>query len=693
MPVGPPIRAVVCCVVSVAVLAAAPAASAAPCPGTIQTQVNAATDGQVIALPAGSCSITLTISNTHAFVLQGAPSGTTLTPEDATQPVISATGAMTFALTGVTFTGGSVVPAVQVSSTVNGAEGVTITHDTFTGNGQSGLEIDSGATAAASATVVSNDLFSGNTTDAFGGGAELVGAARFVVAGDTFTGNSTVGSIHGGGGLDLEDGNGLTSPVTISGNTFGGMAAGAANSTPGLGAGALVSLDHGQTLTLTGNSFIDNAITGAGVATAPRVGAGIAIVDDVTDTAFPVNQSGNVFSGNVIDETEASGSTGLAAGGAGEWAYGVNVTSTDDTFTNNRVAVNDGAPPEGGALGVLGTNQTPTPQPGTFAGANDVFMGNSTASRGWGGAIYVGGPPAYCASGCAGSSLTLADSTVAHNSVDAGAGSEGGALWGSPNDGLTIHNSIVFSNSPQAEIFGFAAPSFGFSDVCSESGGPAVTGSGNICADPQLDAGGHETQSSPTIDAGSNALVAPGLSTDAGGGPRILAGHPGCGAASAIVDMGAFEAPMGPIPPCAPSISPVTPVVSAVHQSHSVWRLGKKVAHITRKRIQVGTTFSFKLNIPARVRFAFTQSSKGRKVARKCVPVTRRNKRKHTCTRTVAVATLSFAGHAGTNKVSFQGRVSRTKKLKPGRYRLVITASNSAGKKSKPQSLSFTIAH
>jgi hypothetical protein len=43
--------------------------------------------------------------------------------------------------------------------------------------------------------------------------------------------------------------------------------------------------------------------------------------------------------------------------------------------------------------------------------------------------------------------------------------------------------------------------------------------------------------------------------------------------------------------------------------------------------------------------------------------------------------------------VSFQGRVSRTKKLKPGRYRLVITASNSAGKKSRPQSLSFTIAH
>jgi hypothetical protein len=42
--------------------------------------------------------------------------------------------------------------------------------------------------------------------------------------------------------------------------------------------------------------------------------------------------------------------------------------------------------------------------------------------------------------------------------------------------------------------------------------------------------------------------------------------------------------------------------------------------------------------------------------------------------------------------VRFQGRITRRKKLKPGRYTLVITATNSAGQRSLPRSLTFTIA-
>ena len=53
--------------------------------------------------------------------------------------------------------------------------------------------------------------------------------------------------------------------------------------------------------------------------------------------------------------------------------------------------------------------------------------------------------------------------------------------------------------------------------------------------------------------------------------------------------------------------------------------------------------------------------------------------------------TLSFPGHDGTNSVLFMGRVSRTEKLKPGRYTLVITATNTAGQKSAPRKLGFTI--
>jgi hypothetical protein len=48
-------------------------------------------------------------------------------------------------------------------------------------------------------------------------------------------------------------------------------------------------------------------------------------------------------------------------------------------------------------------------------------------------------------------------------------------------------------------------------------------------------------------------------------------------------------------------------------------------------------------------------------------------------------------GHAGTNKVRFQGRLSRTKKLQPGRYTLTITAIDSAGNRSNAKTTSFTI--
>jgi hypothetical protein len=57
----------------------------------------------------------------------------------------------------------------------------------------------------------------------------------------------------------------------------------------------------------------------------------------------------------------------------------------------------------------------------------------------------------------------------------------------------------------------------------------------------------------------------------------------------------------------------------------------------------------------------------------------------------VTKGTLSFTGHAGTNHVSFQGRISRSKRLQLGTYTLIITATNAAGQGSSPKQLTFTI--
>jgi len=110
------------------------------------------------------------------------------------------------------------------------------------------------------------------------------------------------------------------------------------------------------------------------------------------------------------------------------------------------------------------------------------------------------------------------------------------------------------------------------------------------------------------------------------------------------VTTSATSAPLAVVaPPPAMVVALPPPAITVVHQSASTWREGGRLTQISRKKKPpVGTSFS-------------------------------------------------FAGHIGTNKVVFQGRVSRSKKLKPGRNTLVITATNSAAQHSSPESLSFTI--
>jgi alpha-tubulin suppressor-like RCC1 family protein len=143
----------------------------------------------------------------------------------------------------------------------------------------------------------------------------------------------------------------------------------------------------------------------------------------------------------------------------------------------------------------------------------------------------------------------------------------------------------------------------------------------------------------------------------------------------------------------APSSSLATPpAIESARESAKRWREGNKLAQISRRhRPPLGSTVSFALNEQAAVSFSFTQKLAGRQVGHKCVATTHKNSKHRACKRTVTAGTLHFAGHTATNRVAFQGRLSPSKKLKPGSYTLVITATNSAGMRSAPVSLSFTI--
>jgi hypothetical protein len=135
------------------------------------------------------------------------------------------------------------------------------------------------------------------------------------------------------------------------------------------------------------------------------------------------------------------------------------------------------------------------------------------------------------------------------------------------------------------------------------------------------------------------------------------------------------------------------PIVGSLSQTRRVWRAGNGAARVSAAaaRAAVGTTFAFTLSQPASVSFAFTQQLGGRRVGSRCVAPTGSNRHRRACVRTVTRGTLSFAGRGGANRVSFQGRLSRARRLAPGRYTLVVIAANAAGRRSGAQRLSFTI--
>jgi hypothetical protein len=213
----------------------------------------------------------------------------------------------------------------------------------------------------------------------------------------------------------------------------------------------------------------------------------------------------------------------FARGGAASVLGCQQVTLDGDTFTANRILplAPSFVPLRGGGLFVA-----PSCSATVFEARNVVLAGNAVESDGGeGGGVYAGGTSAL--------TVRLVDATVVMNQADAGAAIAGGAA-----DALSLHNAIVFANGGASEISGFASRDVRFSDAC--AGGTPLPGAGNICAAPALrnpPVDVHQLAGSPTIDAGSGALVPGDLATDMDGQKRV---------AGAAVDMGADERPRRP---------------------------------------------------------------------------------------------------------------------------------------------------
>ncbi|HEY1451317.1 MAG TPA: hypothetical protein VGF47_10215 [Solirubrobacteraceae bacterium] len=607
--------------------------------------------------------------------------------ENAHNPVASSGGAL----------------SINVSGTPTA---VTLAHDTFVNDVAAGGEGGGARINTSTATVtVTDSTFTKNSATQDGGGLTIF-ATSANLSGDTFSENAVTGATAFGGGLDVFA---LGGSVTLSNSQFSG------NTSDNAGGGASLAAESpGVAMTLSGNTFSHNSVSDpSGMSTNVRgyLGGGLLLEGDSTEPITAV-QRGNTFDGNSVSFRAAP----VSAWGGGESTTHIALQSTGDRFTNNTLqspnAAENAEPKKvfgwGAGLSVAEcgeTTEAPPSVPNVVSTLTNAIVAGNTLQSGPsanGAGIYVGFvcPNAY-------ETLQLNDSTVAGNVVSGTSGRVAG-ISGGPHDVLAMANTTLFGDSGGPELGGFqslAGVSASFSDVC--SGAAPFTGAGNICADPLLLAPGpgtadvHETAASPTLERGSNALLPSGVSTDAFGGPRVL-GPILCSASPApIVDMGAAEYAYPP-PSCPPLIlsshlqPPVAPTLSSLGQTSKTWREGSALAQLSsthgkgKKKLPVGTTFSFKLDQPAQVTFTFTKPAPGRKVGKRCVAQTPKNKRKRRCRRAVTAGTLSFSGHSGTNKVRFQGLISRRKKLKPGSYKLLVTAST-AGKRSRTGVLSFTI--
>ncbi|MBA2349999.1 MAG: PKD domain-containing protein [Solirubrobacterales bacterium] len=103
-----------------------------------------------------------------------------------------------------------------------------------------------------------------------------------------------------------------------------------------------------------------------------------------------------------------------------------------------------------------------------------------------------------------------------------------------------------------------------------------------------------------------------------------------------------------------------------------------------------GTSIRFTSSEGGTARVVITRKTSGRKVGKRCRPLTRANRKRKRCTYAKVLTRIRRAVKAGPVRIAFSGRVAG-RRLAPGRYRASIVVTDLAGNASKPALLAFTV--
>jgi hypothetical protein len=108
-------------------------------------------------------------------------------------------------------------------------------------------------------------------------------------------------------------------------------------------------------------------------------------------------------------------------------------------------------------------------------------------------------------------------------------------------------------------------------------------------------------------------------------------------------------------------------------------------------RPRKSSSLRFRLSEPATARILIERVLPGRRVGKRCVAPTRKNRGRARCTRFKQAGTLTFRNRpAGQSKILFRGRIGK-RVLLAGSYRATITATDAAGNRSRPKRASFKV--
>jgi hypothetical protein len=126
------------------------------------------------------------------------------------------------------------------------------------------------------------------------------------------------------------------------------------------------------------------------------------------------------------------------------------------------------------------------------------------------------------------------------------------------------------------------------------------------------------------------------------------------------------------------------PTVADLKLSPSAFRRGKHLATLAKaeakKKAPTATTISFDLSEAATVALSFEQSRPGVTVGKRCVTKSRAHSKGKRCSLWAPYkGGVTLAGHAGLDKIRFEGLLDAKKPLPTGVYRLSLKASNSSG--------------